>query len=126
MDVVRAAAKPGAPVRPSPVRDATVGCALGLLIGLALVALRLRSRDRLTTSEELAAELQGLPFVTSIPFRRRRLRRRKGSYALDIVDGPREVREAYRTLRAGLILGDLDHPIGSLLVTSAREGEGKT
>src|SRR5262249_31776568 len=47
IDVVQAAEKPGAPVRPSPVRDATVGVALGLLIGLAAVALRLRSRDRL-------------------------------------------------------------------------------
>ncbi len=64
--------------------------------------------------------------MTSIPFRRRRLRRRKGAYTLDIVDGPNEVREAYRALRASLILGDLDHPIRSLLVTSAREREGKT
>jgi capsular exopolysaccharide synthesis family protein len=126
MDVVQAADLPGSPVRPAPVRDATVGCALGLLVGLALVALRLRSRDRLSTSEDLAAELQGLPFVTSIPFRRRRLRRRRGVYALDIVDGPNEVREAYRALRANLILGDLDDPIRSLLVTSAREHEGKT
>jgi len=126
MDVVQAATKPGAPVRPLPVRDATLGCALGLLIGLALVALRLRSRDRLMTSEDLAAELQGLPFVTSIPFRRRRLRRRKGAHALDILDGPNEVREAYRALRASLILRDLDHPIRSLLVTSARAHEGKT
>ena len=126
LDVVQTAARPVAPVRPSPRRDATVGCALGLLIGLALVALRLRSRDTLTTSEDLAAELQGLPFVTSIPFRRRRMRRRKGAFALDIVDGPNDVREAYRALRASLMLGDLDHPIRSLLVTSAREGEGKT
>jgi polysaccharide biosynthesis transport protein len=126
MDVVQTATKPGAPVRPLPVRDATVGCVLGLLIGLAVVALRLRSRDTLTTSEDLAAELRGLPFVTSIPFRHRRLRRRKGAYALDIVDGSNEVREAYRALRANLMLGDLDHPIRSLLVTSAREGEGKT
>jgi non-specific protein-tyrosine kinase len=126
MDVVQAADEPGAPVHPLPVRDATVGCVLGLLIGLAVVALRLRSRDRLTTSEDLAAELQGLPFVTSIPYRRRRFGRRKGAYALDIVDGPNEVREAYRALRARLILGDLDHPVRSLLVTSAREREGKT
>lgn len=126
MDVVQAATRPGAPVRPLPVRDASVGCALGLLIGLAVVALRLRSRDRLMTSEDLAAQLPGLPFVTSIPFRRRRLRRRKGAYALDIVDGPDEVREAYRALRASLILGDLDHPVRSLLVTSPRAREGKT
>ena len=126
MGVVQAAAKPGAPASPLPLRDATIGCVLGLLIGLAAVALRLRSRDTLTTSEDLAAQLQGLPFVTSIPFRHRRLRRRKGAYALDIVDGPNEVREAYRALRASLMLGDLDHPIRSLLVTSAREGEGKT
>jgi capsular exopolysaccharide synthesis family protein len=126
MDVVQAPARPGAPVQPAPVRDATLGCALGLLIGLALVALRIRSRDTLTTSEDLAAELQALPFVTSIPFRRRSWRRRRGAHALDIVDGPNEVREAYRALRANLILGDLDHPIRSLLVTSAREGEGKT
>ena len=126
MGVVEAAAEPGAPVRPLPVRDAAVGCALGLLIGLAVVALRLRSRDRLMTSEDLASELRGLPFVTSIPFRRRRLRRRKGALALDIIDGPNEVREAYRALRASLILRDLDHPIRSLLVTSARAHEGKT
>jgi succinoglycan biosynthesis transport protein ExoP len=126
LDVVQAADAPGAPVRPLPVRDAALAGALGLLIGLAIVALRIRSRDTLMTSEDLAGEIQGLPFVTSIPFRHRRLRHRKGAHALDIVDGPNEVREAYRALRASLMLGDLDHPVRSLLVTSAREGEGKT
>src|SRR5262249_25155298 len=70
MDVVQAADEPGAPVRPLPVRDATIGCALGLLIGLAVVSLRRRTRDQLTTSEELADELGSVPFVMSIPFRR--------------------------------------------------------
>ena len=126
MDVVQAAAEPGAPVRPLPVRDATVGCALGLLIGLAVVALRLRSRDRLTTSEDLAAgaprpSVRDVDTVPSPP-----VAETKGCVALDIVDGPNEVREAYRALRASLMLGDLDHPIRSLLVTSARDGEGKT
>ncbi len=37
-DVVQAAGKPGGPVSPSPVRDAALGCAVGSLIGLALVA----------------------------------------------------------------------------------------
>ena len=126
--VVEAASLPSHPIVPLPHRDAAVGGAIGLLLGLALVALRLRLRDKVTTSADVAATLPALSVIAAIPARWTSAidrRRRRGPH-FDVVDGRAPVREAYRALRASVLYGGPKGGSKSLLVTSASLGDGKT
>ena len=128
LDVVQSPTRPTSPIIPLPHRDAAVGGAIGLLIGLGVVALRLRLRDKVTTSADVAAVMPALAFVAPLPPRwssivEQRLRR---SPRFDAVDGRASLRDAYRALRASVLYGDPKNGRGSLLVTSANGGEGKT
>ncbi|MDQ1458837.1 MAG: tyrosine-protein kinase [Actinomycetota bacterium] len=128
LDVVQASSLPRNPISPWPRRDAAIGAAVGLLLGLALVGLRTRLRDRVTTSADLAKVLPALSFIAAIPPRwssvvEQRLRR---GPRFDVVDGRSSLREAYRALRTSVLYGDPKLSGGSLLVTSASPGEGKT
>ncbi|MCU1466628.1 MAG: hypothetical protein JWM72_2556 [Actinomycetia bacterium] len=128
LDVVQASSLTRNPISPWPRRDAAIGAAVGLLLGLALVGLRMRLRDRVTTSADLAKVLPALSFIAAIPPRwssvvEQRLRR---GPRFDVVDGRSSLREAYRALRTSVLYGDPKLSGGSLLVTSASPGEGKT
>ncbi|MDQ1477083.1 MAG: tyrosine-protein kinase, partial [Actinomycetota bacterium] len=128
LDVVQASALPRDPISPSPGPDAAIGGGVGLLLGLGLVGLRMRLRDRVTTSADLAKVLPSLSFIAAIPPRwssvvEQRLRR---GPRFDVVDGRSSLREAYRALRTSVLYGDPKLTGGSLLVTSASPGEGKT
>lgn len=129
LSVVQTASLPKTPITPLPHRDAVLGGVIGLLLGLGLVGLRLRLRDKIVTSADLAAAFPSLSFIVATPPRLsmlERRRRRRRAAPLDVVDGRDAVREAYGVLRASVLYDD-PKPYGcSLLVTSAHEGEGKT
>jgi len=113
--VVESAGVPQSPSSPRVKRDAAIGGAAGLAIGLALAFLLDLFDRRIKTAEALEREY-GLPALTSIPLRRRRPGDRDSHVDL----------EPFRILRDGLGYVSLREQSRVILVTSAVSGEGKT
>ncbi len=109
--------------QPRPVRNATLGLFLGVLLGLALAFLVDALDTRFRTAEGLARRLR-LPILAQIPAPPRSLR---GSNRLAMLDGPETIEaEPFRILRTSLELIDPDQPPQTVMFTSAVEGEGKS
>jgi len=113
--VVEPAGVPGAPSSPMVKRDAAIGGAVGIAIGLVLAFLLDLFDRRIKTAEALERQY-GLPALTSIPLRRRRPGDREAQTDL----------EPFRILRDGLGYVSLREQSRVILVTSAISGEGKT
>jgi receptor protein-tyrosine kinase len=97
------------------------GALLGLIVGVALVALR-ELLDRRIRDDEAAEAIAGAPVIGHIPRDLRASRR-----PLVVVDDPDSPEaEAYRRLRTNLRVVTIDSDRRSLLMTSAVSGEGKT
>ncbi|MDQ3274367.1 MAG: polysaccharide biosynthesis tyrosine autokinase [Actinomycetota bacterium] len=113
--ITRADAAPlsGSPSRPKPKLYVAVAAILGLALGLALALLRERLDRRLRTPEDVEAHFD-VPVLARIP---RRRRSEKSSTAF---------MEAYRILRTNLQFAAVEQELRTVVVTSAREGEGKT
>ncbi len=114
--VLNPAQVPTSPSSPRVKRNAAVGGAVGILIGLAL-AFMLDLFDRRIKSSEELERLYGLSALTTVPMRRRR------------PVGEREAQadlEPFRILRDGLAYVSLRKETRVILVTSAVPGEGKT
>ena len=137
LEVVAPANIPTSPVRPVPLRDAAVGGALGLFLGVALALLRERTNDRLRTVDDVEEAARPLPVLALIPVDKatERAGRRAGALRHSADDAPYPVvagdptaaaSEAYRTLRAALLFASTDGTTHSLLVTSSVAAEGKT
>jgi len=127
LEVVEDAELPTEPVRPSPKRDLVIAFALGLFVGTALVMLRERFDKRIVTLDQLEEAAPDVPVILSIPaYRRRRGRRRKGASLIALSSPEASATDAYRALRAALLVGDDGQPIRSLLLTGAMPQEGKT
>ncbi len=101
----------------SPARLIVLGAIFGLLVGAGLALLRARSDHRLRGDG--VAEALDVPVLATVP-RSRALRRGDGYGELPEAD-----REAFRFLAGRLCFAGERRP-RSVLVTSAREGEGKT
>ena len=142
MAVVQPASAPLHPIIPLPKRDAALGGGIGLLAGLGIVGLRVRTRDKVRTSTELARAVPTLAFVAAIPPSRnrriafwtnRRRVRRPGRRHFDVVDGRSRLRESYRALRGRVLCFDDERPRraaaprgAALLLTGSGDREGKT
>ena len=113
--VVQRAGVPSAPSSPKVKRNAAIGLAAGILIGLALIFL-LDLFDRRIKSAEALERLYGLPAMTTIPLRRRPPGERDPH--LDL--------EPFRILRDALGFISLRERPQVILVTSAVSEEGKT
>jgi capsular exopolysaccharide synthesis family protein len=112
--VIEAAGPPSAPVSPKPRRDALLGLVVGVLLGIALVAAAESLDRRIRQAEDIERQL-GLPVLTSVP---------SSSFGHSL-DNLMTI-EAFRNLRANLEFFNVDRDIRTLVVTSGREGEGKT
>lgn len=123
ISVLSDATEPAGPVWPRPVLSVLVAFIASLLLGLgAAIALELVN-PRVNREDELLLE-QRLPILARVP---RMPRRRVRAYLAGKEPLPGDVREAYRTLRAGLAASHRgDRMPGSILITSAVPGEGKT
>ncbi len=137
IEVVDPAQLPHSPVRPVPLRDAAVGGAIGLFLGVALALLRERTDDRLRAVDDVEAAARPLPVLALIPVDKatERASRRADAGAGSPVDGRFPIvgsdptaaaAEAYRTLRAALLFSRGGESTRSILVTSSVAGEGKT
>lgn len=141
--VVDAALVPSAPFRPSLRRNASMGLAVGLVLGVGLV-LALHFLDRTVKSADELQSLLGLPVLAVIPDvagaqaqayggggARRTGRERSSEHTdVDIELLPERhprfaVAEAYRSFRTALMLSTANR-LQVVTITSAEAGEGKT
>ena len=119
--VASRAALPTSPEFPPKGLYLVAGALLGLILGVALVALR-ELLDRRIRDDEAAEAIAGAPVIGHIPRDPRASRR-----PLVVVDDPDSPEaEAYRRLRTNLRVVTIDSDRRSLLLTSAVSGEGKT
>jgi polysaccharide biosynthesis transport protein len=100
------------------VQLVVLGTVFGLLLGVGLALVREQSDRKLRRTEQVTAAFEA-PVLTTVP-RSRALKRHK-----PFVDLPPQVAEAFRMLQMNLRFARED-PVRSVLVTSARTGEGKT
>jgi len=122
-EVVEDALRPTSPVSPKHKLDLALGLLLGLIAGVVLASLRDQARDRIQGPPLVARSLDA-PILGSIPRTHRLL---VGTAHLASVDEPHgQAAEAYRTLRTNLLAVCRESKAKTILITSARQGEGKT
>ena len=105
-----------------PLVRGLTGAAIGLLLGIALAALREVLDTRLRSREE-AERLAGLPVVAELP-KDRDLKRRAQLPVLDRPDS--SFAEAMRALHTSLRLSTQRDRLQSIVVTSPQRGDGRT
>ena len=121
--VVEDALRPTSPVSPKHKLDLALGLLLGLIAGVVLASLRDQARDRIQGPPLVARSLDA-PILGSIPRTHRLL---VGTAHLASVDEPHgQAAEAYRTLRTNLLAVCRESKAKTILITSARQGEGKS
>lgn len=110
-----------APVSPQPTRNVGLAVALGLIIGAGAAALR-EALDSSIRSGDGLATATGAPVLSVIP------QDAKSEKTALIVEGSAQSSkaEAVRQLRTNLQFVNVDHPMRSLVVSSAVPGEGKS
>jgi capsular exopolysaccharide synthesis family protein len=113
-EIIEPAVPPAAPIAPRPGRATVVAGVLGLLVAAMLVPLLEALDRRLRESEDLE-ELDIAPLLSWIPV---------AAFPGNVPGPP--VREAFQTLRAGLMYFNIDRTLTSVMVTSPGLGDGKT
>ncbi len=107
------------PVSPNKVLAISLGAFGGLLVGVALTVLLTYLDQGLRTETDVRIKL-GLPTLGVVPRYNALSRRRRQRKAVEMAS------EAYRRLRTNLLFSSVDAPLTTVLVTSAKVGEGKT
>jgi capsular exopolysaccharide synthesis family protein len=116
---------PSAPSRPNHLINGSLGLVLGLMLGLALAALREYADDHLRGSDDFESQI-GTPVLGTIPAIATR-HDPPGAGGLVTVQQPDSAAaEAFRHLRANFTVAAASSGAKTILVTSAGEGEGKT
>lgn len=111
------------PFRPRPGQAMVRGVALGLILGIGAIFLFYYADHRFRRNEEVE-RLLGLPVLSTIPLIFDKTVRERGLVAH--LKQNSEVAEAFRTLRASLLLREDFRNAPVLMVTSAGPGEGKS
>ncbi len=122
--VVQPATPPSSPSSPRTLRNALVGLAGGLVLGIALAFVRENLDDTIVTREDLDRAQPALPVLGLIPVVSGR-----DAKAKDLVSAARPhsfAAEAYRSLRTSVQFLGLDQPVKLLQITSPKSAEGKT
>jgi succinoglycan biosynthesis transport protein ExoP len=117
-ELVQLASAPAAPSSPKPVRNGIVGAMLGAILGLLLAALRERRSGSVKSVDEIG-QVSDLPILALVP-RSRELARLREFPARGVEA------EAFRRLRTSLRYFSVKREIRSVLITSARPGEGRS
>lgn len=123
--VVNPGSVPDDPVRPTPVRNALLGLAFGLMLGVPLALTFEYLDDSVRDEEDVERAVPGLPVLALIPpDRSRREKNDRRVVALSHPTAPPA--EAYRRLRTAVRSLAVDRPLRWVQITSAIESEGKT
>jgi capsular exopolysaccharide synthesis family protein len=119
VSIAAPASQPAQPASPKLPLNVAIGVVAGLLIALGIAALA-EYLDQGLDSEEDVRDRLGIPCLAIVPrFNSRPGARRDQRHE-------ERAREAYRRLRTNLLFSELDNPLKTIVVTSARPGEGKT
>lgn len=110
-------------VQPKPTRNAILAGVLGLALGIGLAFLRDVLNTRVRTGGEVESRL-GLPLLGRIPEPARRLRSKERLIML--ADPHTPAAEAFRVLATNVDFVNHDRGAKTIMVTSARRGEGKS
>lgn len=114
------------PVRPSVPKNAGLGFGLGLLMGVAVIAMGVLLDNTVHNRTDIE-ELLRLPFLGIFP----RILGDDGNVPAErdlfVLQNPKSgAAECARSVRTNLVFMATDRPLRKLLLTSARPGEGKT
>ena len=146
--VIDPALVPNRPVRPHKVRNLLLAVALGLLAGIAVAFGREHLDDTIHTVDEMES-VTGVPVLGMIPHLKNHQltngkRKLAGLGRARVLPTPREeqqdypsrlivgrdtqntVAEAFRSLRTNITFATPDQVPRTIVVTSSREGDGKT
>lgn len=120
-DTVLTHPRRGGQVKPTPSRDALLGIAFGILIGLGL-AFAAEALDRRVRTVEEVEEQLGLPLLARIPATARRY-----GHGIAMIDQPSSpYAEAVRRLATSVVFSNPDRPARVLMFMSALQQEGKS
>jgi capsular exopolysaccharide synthesis family protein len=122
VQVSKQATIPTSPTSPKPIRNGILGGIAGLLLGLALAAVRETVSNRLSSIGEVEDELE-LPVLAHVG---EEAMGRAGLSQSGLGALPTPEIEAFRILRTNLRVQNLDHQPRSILVTSPMPEEGKS
>jgi len=123
--LVAGAELPGVPVRPTPIRNAALALALGVLIGIGLAFLFEFLDDTIKSPDDLERHAPGVAFLGAIPAVSDWRNRERAQVVT--IDAPRSpAAEAYRALRTSVQFVALRQPLQTLLLTSPMSSEGKS
>jgi Mrp family chromosome partitioning ATPase/capsular polysaccharide biosynthesis protein len=110
--------------QPKTTRNAVLGVALGILLGIALAFLWEALDTRVRSAEEISEQLGGLPLLARLPAPNKKLR---SANRLVMLDDPGVFdAESFRVLRTNLEFVRLDRNVQTIMITSALEQEGKS
>jgi capsular exopolysaccharide synthesis family protein len=127
---IEGAELPRAPVLPQTRTNLLLGLVLGLLLGAAYAYLRSQLDRRLRSATAVERQF-GVTVVASIPseVELQHAAGTKGGLAVDphaTGSRPSPAAEAFRKLRTNLQFMDVDNPPQVIVVTSPRQGDGKS
>ncbi len=118
ISVIDRADPPLLPVSPNPKINIALSLLAGLVLAMAAVAALETFHDGVRAPDEVEQRF-GVALLGVIP-------RLKGPAAAQLVDRSSEISEAYQTVRASVELSSDKGAPRTLVVTSSREGEGKS
>ena len=110
-------------VQPTPVRNGLLGLLVGIVLGLGLAFLRDHLDTRIRNAAEVSEQL-GLPLLARLPAPPRSLRR--GNRLVMLEEPTSNDAEPFRMLLTNLEFVSHELKPRTIMVTSAREGEGKS
>jgi polysaccharide biosynthesis transport protein len=111
------------PIQPQPVRSAFLAGMVGLMIAAGIIFLIEFLDDTIKTTEEVENRL-GVSVLGHISEISTKEIHQSGIYVGRQPRSP--VAEAFRSLRTNLEFAEVDHPLRTIMVTSAGPGEGKS
>ena len=121
-ELVAEAKTPTSPISPRPKRDAALGVFVGLLLGFGVSFLREQLNDKVRSADEVE-RITELPLLAQLPYDAQAAK--EGGITVSTRPSS-ALSEAMRSLRTSVQYLSVDHPVETIVVTSAVPGEGKS